>query len=308
MKSQSFKLWVVSTFFVLSAFCLPMLAMAQLVVTDQFHEIVTEKDFGDPASRSVMRVLEDHVEVQKAFGGGYVTAISLAGVKRSEEPGEHWFYYVNGVLAQVGANTYYPQVDDHIWWDRHAWDGQRFVSALIGAWPEPFLSGYAKHVFPTAIWTTPTFQAEAEALERQLQTQGVLQITHSLLSPDHSIDFEKSFPIYIGTWEQLEHIGSLSDLFKHGARTGLFIAHRDNRLIALNWQGKEGRTYENAGCILALKSPFNGVNPIWVISGTTEAAVKRALQTLIQNPAAIKNRPGVIVLEEEMVSVPAFLE
>jgi len=31
-------------------------------------------------------------------------------------------------------------------------------------------------------------------------------------------------------------------------------------------------------------------------------------QMLIQNPKAIKNRPGIIALEEEVVSVPAFIE
>lgn len=95
-----------------------------------------------PAGLTAMQGLEREAEVDTGYGGRFVESIeglaSDAGARRD------WFYFVNGVEADRGAAEYRLRAGDVLWWDYRSWSGEDMRQpVVVGAFPEPFLSGYA---------------------------------------------------------------------------------------------------------------------------------------------------------------------
>jgi hypothetical protein len=88
-----------------------------------------------------MRVLTRNFDVKTRYGGGFVQQIG--GIAGGREGGRRvdWFYYVNGIEASTGANERRVTAGDRIWWDRHDWGAAMRIPAVVGSFPEPFLSG-----------------------------------------------------------------------------------------------------------------------------------------------------------------------
>ena len=53
-----------------------------------------------------------------------------------------WFYYVNGYLADRSAADYRLRKGDLAWWDYRSWRNPAQDPVVVGAFPQPFLSGY----------------------------------------------------------------------------------------------------------------------------------------------------------------------
>ena len=115
-------------------------------------QLLVTRDFGAASVRSwsapqergqetVMSLLMRNATVSTRYGGGFVQSIDgLAGGQEGGQPVD-WFYYVNGVEAGKGAAATNVHPGDHIWWDRHDWSQTDDVPAVVGSFPEPFLSG-----------------------------------------------------------------------------------------------------------------------------------------------------------------------
>ena len=89
---------------------------------------------------TVMRVLRSRFEVETRFGGRFVQSID--GLEGGGAGGEvDWFYFVNGVEAEVGAAEFELSPGDRVQWDRRDWGATMRVPAIVGAFPEPFLHG-----------------------------------------------------------------------------------------------------------------------------------------------------------------------
>jgi len=80
----------------------------------------------------VMHLLTDNAEVESK--DGFVTAIE--GVAATES--EAWFYWVDGLAAEVGAADYKLQGGETVWWDLHRWDGATFAGTAVHAFPVPW--------------------------------------------------------------------------------------------------------------------------------------------------------------------------
>ena len=114
------------------------------------------------AGRTVLEALREHAEVETAHGGRFVQSID--GLAGSAEAGEDWFYFVNGLLADRGAAEYRLRPGDVAWWDHRAWIGEPEVAVVVGAFPEPFVHGYAGKRRPAAV--TYELPAQREAARR----------------------------------------------------------------------------------------------------------------------------------------------
>jgi hypothetical protein len=89
---------------------------------------------------TVMRVMQSKFDVETRFGGRFVQSID--GVKGSGPGGmRDWFFFVNGVEAEVGAAEYELSPGDRVQWDFRDWGTAMRVPAIVGAFPEPFLNG-----------------------------------------------------------------------------------------------------------------------------------------------------------------------
>ena len=89
---------------------------------------------------TVMRVMQSRFDVETRFGGRFVQSID--GVKGGGPGGmRDWFFFVNGVEAEVGAAEYELSPGDRVQWDFRDWGTAMRVPAIVGAFPEPFLNG-----------------------------------------------------------------------------------------------------------------------------------------------------------------------
>ena len=101
----------------------PRAAAASLTVTRDYGAKVlaraSEKDL--PGGETVMRLLQRNADVETRYGGRFVNAID--GVRSSQRPAARrdWFYYVNGIEADVGAAEKRLHDGDRVWWDYHDW-------------------------------------------------------------------------------------------------------------------------------------------------------------------------------------------
>ena len=90
----------------------------------------------------MLSVLDQSVEVETRFGGGFVQSID--GLSGGSDDGRRsdWFFYVNGIESPVGAAEYAPGDGDRVWWDYRDWSTAMRVPAVVGSWPEPFVHGF----------------------------------------------------------------------------------------------------------------------------------------------------------------------
>jgi hypothetical protein len=119
-----------------------------------------------PAGESVLQALDRVAKVETRFGGRYVRAVD-----GDEEHGNRsWFYYVNGYLADRSAADYRLRAGDLAWWDYRAWHNPSQDPVVVGAFPQPFLSGYDGKRRPAVVVSTGT---GARAVAKRLHARVV---------------------------------------------------------------------------------------------------------------------------------------
>lgn len=115
-----------------------------------------------PSGLTAMQALERKASVDTAYGGRFVNGIE--GINDNGHAQRSWFYFVNGIEADRGAAEYTVRPGDVIWWDYRSWRGPEMRQpVVVGAFPEPFVHGYAGRVRPAVVRYWPKSQ-EALAL------------------------------------------------------------------------------------------------------------------------------------------------
>ena len=122
-----------------------------------------------PAGLTAMQGLARVAKLETRYGGRYVRAVD--GVKESGR--RAWFYYVNGYLADRGAADYRLHAGDVEWWDYRSWRDPAQDPVVVGAFPEPFLHGYAGKTRRVVIVTNePAGRAVARRLHARVLPAG----------------------------------------------------------------------------------------------------------------------------------------
>ena len=122
------------------------------------------------AGLSAMQGVAAIGKVETTFGGRYLRSVD--GV--AEHGQDAWFYYVNGYLADRGSTDYRLRAGDVLWWDYRSWRDPAQDPVVVGAFPEPFLHGYAGKRRPVAIvYVGPARRRGALALGHVLHTRFV---------------------------------------------------------------------------------------------------------------------------------------
>lgn len=112
---------------------------ARLIVTEGFGSRLVRDARVAPA-QSVMDALRGVAEVRTAYQGRYVQSID--GTAGSLAGGRDWFYFVNGIAADMGADEFVLRDGDETWWDYRRWGRYQSVPVVVGSWPEPFVHGF----------------------------------------------------------------------------------------------------------------------------------------------------------------------
>jgi hypothetical protein len=102
-----------------------------------------------PAGISAMEALRRKAKVETAYGGRFVQAIN--GIEGNLARRRDWFWFVNGYEADLSAADYELHDGDVLWWDHRSWSGRMRQPVVVGAFPEPFLHGWAGKRRPAVV-------------------------------------------------------------------------------------------------------------------------------------------------------------
>jgi hypothetical protein len=136
-----------------------------------------------PAGLTAMQALDRVAEVKTRYGGRFVQSVD--GLDGDITRRRDWFYFVNGIEADIGAAEYRLHDGDVEWWDFRSWKKRMREPVVVGAFPEPFLHGFGGETHPTLVlYTRPPFASVARRLARVVGGR-VTERRSSLGAPDH---------------------------------------------------------------------------------------------------------------------------
>jgi hypothetical protein len=123
-----------------------------------------------PTGVTVLQALDRAADVETRYGGRFVQSIN--GVQGSLAQQQDWFYFVNGIEPDVGAAEVRLHAGDIAWWDFRSWAGEPEQPVVVGAFPEPFVHGWAGQPRPVEVRAPAELEGAADALRGVLGPGG----------------------------------------------------------------------------------------------------------------------------------------
>ncbi len=255
---------------------------ARLLVTRDFGESRVLSATEDPIEQgeTVMRLLMRNADVKTRYGGRFVNAVTGIGSRTSGTRRLDWFYYVNGIEAEVGAAERRVQGGDRVWWDYHDWTGVMRVPAVVGSFPEPFLHGTEGKRFPVRIDCAPDAEDACDGVSDKLQAAGIAPSKSALGAPAG----KEVLRLVVGKWSSVRQDGASEQIEEGPDRSGVFArfgAAGEGRyeLDLLDAHTRVVRTLgPGAGLVAATR--FEDQAPTWVVAGTDTAGLVSAVTLL----------------------------
>lgn len=281
-----------------------------IVITRDFgRELIVEQEISINPGTSAMDALQTVASVGTKYGGGFIDSIN--GIS-SEYGGSgntqrDWFFYVNGISSNVGAGDYILRDGDVEHCDFRDWSYQMSVPAIIGDYPQPFLSGFGGDTAPTIVVYEDSFSDEAASLVESLEQSGVTQVSSVPANELQTGDKAQSNLIIIAG-PQNSLICELNDLHK---RLGFYAYIEYGVLVSLDAAGnRNGEHGTGCGLIQATQNPWNPngtgacENVVWMVTGTDIDGVKSAASALTNRYEEMLYAYAVVVDNEAIVKIP----
>ena len=122
-----------------------------------------------PAGLTALQALDRVARIDTRYGGRFVQAID--GIAGSSSRRRDWFYFVNGYEADRGAAEYRLRSGDVEWWDYRSWASRMRAPVVVGAFPQPFVNGFAGHRRPTVVQYDDPTRTQALTLGKRLHAR-----------------------------------------------------------------------------------------------------------------------------------------
>ncbi|MHB1809929.1 MAG: DUF4430 domain-containing protein [Solirubrobacteraceae bacterium] len=225
-------------------------------------------------AETAMSLLQRNAKVGTRYAGGFVSSID--GQEEAKGKSEDWFYYVNGLEASKGAALTEVHQGDEIWWDLHDWSATDHIPAIVGAFPQPFLDGLQGKKFPVRIGCDEPKSGPCHTVSQRLTKLGV-PAAFATIGP--TLEAAETLEVLVGTWSQLKS-SPAAHLIEEGPRkSGVYarVIGAGKALVLLNPEGKPTQSL-SAGSGLIAATMFPDEGPAWVIAGTDEAGLRRAVE------------------------------
>jgi hypothetical protein len=247
----------------------------QLVVTSDFGA----STIGDwPAPRvsgeeTVMSLLMRNASVGTSDGGGFVQSIDghAAGQQGYEPVG--WFYFVNGVQAPKGAAATVVRSRDRVWWDLHDWSQSEEAPAVVGSFPAPFTTGIEGKRLAVSVECVSPDSQPCRTVSARLRALGVRAGVGAIDSRGKP----GTLRVLVGEWIAIRDAGDVRTIEAGPRASGVYarFSAGGTRLSVLDERGRTVAAFgAGAGLIAATRHGEDA--PVWVVSGTDEAGVRRA--------------------------------
>jgi hypothetical protein len=248
-------------------------------------------------SQTQMSLLQKHFKVATRDGGGFVTSINGHKGRGHDD----WFYYVNGILAPMGAALTDVYKGDHVWWDLHDWTASNGVPAVVGSFPEPFTNGIGGHEFPTVLDCANDTTKACDIVSSELHKYGIKAGFQGLGTGAGS----DSLAIVVGTWHEIQ--GTIAaELVGAGPKTSgvyaQFVGPRGQALELDNPKGDVTRTLHGGTGMIAAAEQQQAGQPTWLVTGDSRAAVTAAARKM--TVADLHNHYAVVINHGHVIPVP----
>jgi hypothetical protein len=272
--------------------------------------VLVTRDFGSrqigtgavdpiPGGETAMRMLQRDFDVETRYGGGFVQAINgIAGGREDGRPVD-WFYYVNGILADDGAAAHKLEAGDRIWWDHHDWGASQDIRAVVGAFPEPFLSGVDGKRLPVRLDCAADAGEVCDEVGERLSEVGV----KAGRSGAGSFGGVGVLRIKVGRWAEVRNDSAVRRLELGPRASGVFArpTAAGDEIALLNAQGEIERTLGPGGGLVAA-TRMGGEAPTWVVTGTDDVGVAAAAAQLQED--ALRNNFAIAVEDGRPTPLP----
>lgn len=285
-------------------------ASASIIITRNFSEPAILKETvaidGDTTALDALQLV---ASIETEHGGGFVNAIEGIGpqYEENEAATKAWFFYINGIAASTGAGDYVLQDGDCEQWDYHDWSFRQFVTAIIGGFPEPFLSGPGGEVYPTVVTYQDGWQESAREIADSLEGWGVPDVTCLAFDELAKASKESANLVLVGTSDFVP-VRELNDTWD---LIGYYGHFQNGTLAVFDAVGEPASEYgPGSGIVQAAQSIWNpdgigaGENVVWMVSGVDEAGVRAAVDALVSHPDAFSYACAVLVTPGEIVRMP----
>jgi len=279
---------------------------ATVVVTRDFgRELILTQEVEIEDGTDAMTALQSVPGVETKYGGGFVKAVN--GLESQESSQLDWFYYINGISLSLGAKDYFLGDGDVEHWDLRDWSYRQFVPAIVGAFPQPFISGVRGKVKPTAVVYDAPFAEEAGALAAKLEEWGVAEVTlNGAETPSEAIKGQSNL-IIVGGAES----GLILELNELPKKLGFFAYFEGGKIMVLDEKGDPAGEYgAGYGLIQATQNPWNpkgvgsGESVVFMVTGTDDNGVRSAANALINNSDGLSHAYAVLVNNNEIIKIP----
>jgi Domain of unknown function (DUF4430) len=276
---------------------------ATLTVTRDFgtREVGTGEADPIPGGETVMRMLQRDFEVETRYGGGFVQQINgIAGGREDGRPVD-WFYYVNGILAEDGAAAHKLSAGDDVWWDHHDWGASADVRAVVGAFPEPFVSGVDGKRLPVRLDCAEAAEDACDEVAERLGDEGV----DAGRSAAAGFGGEGVLRIKVGVWSDLRRDPAVRQLEEGPRASGVYarLNPAGDELVLLDPEGKAVRTL-GAGAGLVAATRLSGEAPTWIVAGTDAVGLAAAAAQLESD--ALDDRFAIAVEDGRPTPLPVL--
>jgi Domain of unknown function (DUF4430) len=143
---------------------------AQLWVTrDRGETVLLEAEVD--AGQTLMRALAGELDVETRYGGRFLQ--SLDGLAGDAAAQRDWFWFLNGYEGDRSAAEYRLRDGDVAWFDYRRWESPGEARVVVGAFPEPFVHGYAGETRPAAVRYEPAAEERARELAEEIGADSV---------------------------------------------------------------------------------------------------------------------------------------
>lgn len=284
-------------------------ATATVVVTKDFgKELILAEEIELKEGTDAMTALQAVAEVETKYGGGFVQAINgLSSEYKEDNKKRDWLYFINGISLSLGAKDYSLRDGDVEHWDFRDWSYQPMIPAIIGAFPQPYLSGIRGEAKPTAVVYDAPFAEEAGALAAKLEGRGAIEV--SLNGAETLFDGvkEESNMIILGRADN----GLILELNGLAKKLGFFARLEGDKIIVLDEKGEPAGEYGSGwGIIQATQNPWSpkgvgsGESCVFMVTGADESGVRNAAQALIDNSDGLRYAYAVLVNNNDIIKIP----
>lgn len=227
---------------------------------------------------TVMRFLRSSFDVRTRYGGGFVQSI---GKRAGGGAGDQvdWFYWVNGIEADVGAAEYDLSPGDRVQWDHRDWSAAMRVPAIVGAYPEPFEHGYRGKRLPVRLECGDSSSKACETVKGRLEGDGV-PVSSSVIGTAYS---DKIIRVIVAPWREARLARAASALTGPPKESGVFARFgSDGRsLRLLDGEGRSARRVvpgDGIGIVAATRP--SGDDLVWLVTGLDRRGVEAAASAL----------------------------